>query len=121
MSHSTAVQRRLGFALPIYAALPAGDFPGMAPSALGVLIEQNRMDAPILVLLRQVQAHTRTTCIPLIEGDDRPLLASRPDMIGSYPTINMGDGDIDYHEGDCIFGSVIHILGFEMLQNHALH
>jgi hypothetical protein len=74
------------------------EFPGLAPQAYRVLLEQSRRAGPILALLRQVQAQTKSIRILMIVGDDRPVLAHHFDLVGAYPKIDMRNGNSQYED-----------------------
>ena len=66
-------------------------FPGLAPQAHRVLIEQGRRGGPILVLERLVQVQTKSIRVLLVIGDDHPLAAHHFDLVGAYPRSEAGD------------------------------
>jgi hypothetical protein len=62
-------------------------FPGLAPQAYRVLVEQGRRGGPLLALERQLQAQAKSIRVLLVVGDDRPLRAHTFDLVGAHPTI----------------------------------
>jgi hypothetical protein len=60
-------------------------FPGLAPHAHRVLIEQGRRGGPLLVLERLVQAQAKSIRVLLVVGDGRPLVAYHFDLVGAHP------------------------------------
>jgi hypothetical protein len=60
-------------------------FPGLAPQAYRVLLEQGRRGGPILVLERLVQVQSKSIRVILVVGDDRPLAAYHFDLVGAHP------------------------------------
>src|SRR3990172_1431614 len=69
-------------------------FPGLAPQAYRVLVEQGRRGGPLLALERQLQAQAKSIRLLLVVGDDRPLWAHHFDLVGAHPTI-----EADHHGG----------------------
>ena len=66
-------------------------FPGLAPQAHRVLLEQGHRGGPILALERLVQAQAKSIRVLLVVGDDRPLVAYHFDLVGAYPRSEAGD------------------------------
>jgi len=66
-------------------------FPGLAPQAYRVLIEQGRRGGPILALERLVQSQAKTLRALLVVGDKRPLFAYHFDLAGSFPRSEAGN------------------------------
>ncbi len=62
-------------------------FPGMAPSAYKVLIEQGQRGGPILALERILQSQAKCIRILLIVGDDRVEYAHLFNLVGAHPKI----------------------------------
>ncbi|MBN1400219.1 MAG: hypothetical protein JXA74_05240, partial [Anaerolineae bacterium] len=60
-------------------------FPGMAPEAWRVLVEQGQRGGAILSLLRLIQSQAKCIRIILVVGDDAPLEAYHFDLVGAYP------------------------------------
>lgn len=60
-------------------------FPGLAPQAHRILIEQGRRGGPIMSLERLLQAQAKSIRILLVVGDDRPLAAYHFDLVGAFP------------------------------------
>jgi len=60
-------------------------FPGLAPSAYRVLVEQGRRGGAILALERLVQAQAKSIRLILVVGEDEPLEAYHFDLVGAYP------------------------------------
>lgn len=58
-------------------------FPGLAPQAWLVLLEQGLRGGPILSLLRLVQAQSKTVRVILVAGSERPLFDHCFDLVGS--------------------------------------
>jgi hypothetical protein len=72
-------------------------FPGLAPQAYRVLVEQGRRGGPLLALERQLQAQAKSIRLLLVVGDDRPLWAHHFDLVGAHPTIE-ADHDGGFYE-----------------------
>jgi hypothetical protein len=64
-----------------------GDFvyPGLAPQAPKVLIEQSQRAGPILALERIVQAQAMCIRVLLLVGDEQPEVVYHFDLVGAYP------------------------------------
>jgi hypothetical protein len=60
-------------------------FPGMAPMAYRVLIEQGRRGGPIMALERVVQSQTMSIHVLLLVGDSRPHYVYHFDLVGAHP------------------------------------
>jgi hypothetical protein len=60
-------------------------FPGLAPQAHRILIEQGRRGGPIMSLERLLQAQSKSIRILLVVGDDRPRAAYHFDLVGAFP------------------------------------
>lgn len=71
-------------------------FPGLAPEAWRVLVEQGRRGGPLLALERMVQAQAKCLRILLFVGDDRPEAAYVFDLVGAYPCCRMEEPDAFY-------------------------
>ncbi|PIU44903.1 MAG: hypothetical protein COS95_06540 [Ignavibacteriales bacterium CG07_land_8_20_14_0_80_59_12] len=71
-------------------------FPGLAPDAHRVLIEQGRRGGPVLSLERLLQAQAKCLRIILVVGDDHPLRAYHFDLVGAYPQSDASDLDAFY-------------------------
>ncbi|RME48245.1 MAG: hypothetical protein D6791_03785 [Chloroflexi bacterium] len=69
------------------------EFPGLAPSAFHVLVEQGRRGGPILSLERILQAQTKSIRILLIVGDEKPEDVYHFDLVGAYPKSSASDPD----------------------------
>jgi hypothetical protein len=73
-------------------------FPGLAPQAPRVLIEQGHRGGPILALERLVQAQAMCLRILLVVGDDRPLFAYHFDLVGAHPRSEAEDLESFYDD-----------------------
>jgi hypothetical protein len=73
-------------------------FPGLAPRAHRVLIEQGHRGGPILSLERLVQAQAKGLRVLLLVGDERPLAAYHFDLVGAYPCTPADDPDFFYDD-----------------------
>ena len=73
-------------------------FPGLAPSAHRVLIEQGLRGGPILSLLRMVQTQAKGIRIILVVGDDHPQAAYHFDLVGAYPRSDTEDLESFYED-----------------------
>jgi hypothetical protein len=62
-------------------------FPGLAPQAYKVLIEQGHRGGPILALERLIQAQAKGIRILLMVGDGNPVEAYLFDLVGAHPRI----------------------------------
>ncbi len=71
-------------------------FPGLAPEAWRVLVEQGQRGGPILSLERMVQAQAKCLRILLFVGDDRPEAAYAFDLVGAYPCCRATEPDAFY-------------------------
>jgi len=60
-------------------------FPGLAPDAYRVLIEQGMRGGPILALERVLQAQSKSIRIILVVGEEQPLEAYHLDLVGAHP------------------------------------
>jgi hypothetical protein len=60
-------------------------FPGMAPMAHRVLIEQGRRGGPIMAMERLVQSQTMSIHVLLLVGDSRPHFVYHFDLVGAHP------------------------------------
>jgi len=66
-------------------------FPGMAPQAYRVLIEQGRRGGPIMALERLVQSQTMSIHVLLLVGDDTPHYLYHFDLVGAHPRSTADD------------------------------
>jgi len=66
------------------------NFPGLAPEAYKVLIEQGRRGGPIMALERVIQAQAKCLHILLLVGDNEPQRIYHFDMVGGYPHSDAG-------------------------------
>jgi hypothetical protein len=66
-------------------------FPGMAPTAHRVLIEQGRRGGPILSLLRVLQTQAKCLRVLLAVGQDRPQAIYHFDLVGAHPRVEADD------------------------------
>ena len=73
-------------------------FPGLAPQAHRVLIEQGQRGGPILALLRLLQGQTKCIRIVLLVGDTHPLAAYHFDLVGGHPRSDARDLDGFYDD-----------------------
>lgn len=74
------------------------DYPGLAPDAYKVLIEQGLRGGPILALERVLQAQTKSIRIILVVGDDEPQYAYHFDLVGSHPVSPAADKQAFYRD-----------------------
>jgi hypothetical protein len=74
------------------------DFPGLAPEAYRVLVEQGRRGGPILALERLVQAQAKCIRILLLVGDASPEALYHFDLVGAYPRSEAHDLDAFYED-----------------------
>lgn len=74
------------------------DFPGLAPRAWRVLVEQGSRGGPILALQRLVQAQAKSIRIILVVGDAVPIEAYHFDLVGAYPRSDAGDRESFYQD-----------------------
>lgn len=73
-------------------------FPGLAPRAHRVLIEQGLRGGPILALERMVQTQAKGIRIVLVVGDDYPIAAYHFDLVGAYPRSSAEDMESFYED-----------------------
>jgi hypothetical protein len=73
-------------------------FPGMAPMAYRVLIEQGRRGGPIMAMERLVQSQTMSIHVLLLVGDNRPHFVYHFDLVGAHPRSLAGEGDAFYRD-----------------------
>ncbi|MDW7990914.1 MAG: hypothetical protein RMK65_01985 [Anaerolineae bacterium] len=73
-------------------------FPGLAPEAWRVLVEQGRRGGPLLALERMVQAQAKCLRVLLFVGDDCPEAAYAFDLVGAYPCCRMVEPDSFYED-----------------------
>lgn len=73
-------------------------FPGLAPQAYRVLIEQGRRGGPILALERLIQSQSKSLRGVLVVGDKRPLFAYNFDLAGAFPRSEAEDLESFYHD-----------------------
>jgi hypothetical protein len=74
------------------------DFPGLAPQAYQVLIEQGRRGGPILAIERLIQAQAKSIRILLVIGNKEPEEAYLFDLVGAHPRISGDDPEIFYDD-----------------------
>jgi hypothetical protein len=67
------------------------EFPGLAPQAHKILVEQGRRGGPVMSLERLLQAQSKSIRILLVVGDERPLAAYHFDLVGAFPRSDGGD------------------------------
>lgn len=72
------------------------NFPGLAPTAHRVLIEQGQRGGPILALERLLQSQSKSIRILLMIGVDTPDQAYLFDLVGAYPRIPCENSDAFY-------------------------
>lgn len=73
-------------------------FPGLAPQAWRVLVEQGCRGGPILTLQRLVQAQAKSIRVILVVGDGAPIEAYHFDLVGAYPRSDAGDIESFYED-----------------------
>ena len=73
-------------------------YPGLAPQAYRVLIEQGRRGGPIMALERLIQSQTKSLRGVLVVGDERPLFAFNFDLAGAFPRSRVEDMESFYEE-----------------------
>jgi hypothetical protein len=93
-------------------------FPGMAPQAWKVLVEQGERGGPILSLERVIQAHAKCIRILLLVGDDAPERVYHFDLVGAYPQSIVGD-DIDAFYADIVQRMATTVSTYEV-NNHSM-
>ena len=74
------------------------DFPGLAPSAHHVLLDQGRRGGAIMALERLVQAQAKSIRVLLVVGDEKPEAAYHFDLVGAYPRTQAGDPASFYND-----------------------
>ena len=74
------------------------DFPGLAPKAHRVLLDQGRRGGAMLSLLRILQAQTKCVQVVLLVGDETPLCAYYFDLVGAHPATSGEDLDALYSD-----------------------
>jgi len=89
-------------------------FPGLAPDAYSVLVEQGRRGGPILALERLVQAHAKSIRVILLVGDGQPLWAHYFDLVGGHPKIELAD-EADYRD---LVMRVVTVMSTEDVTHH---
>ncbi len=73
-------------------------FPGLAPDAPSVLIEQGLRGGAIMALERVLQAQTKSIRIILVVGDEEPDYAFHFDLVGSHPRSPADDREDFYRD-----------------------
>lgn len=73
-------------------------FPGLAPRAHRVLIEQGKRGGPLLAAERLVQAQAKSIRIVLVVGEERPLMAYHFDLVGAHPCSEADDLEAFYDD-----------------------
>lgn len=73
-------------------------FPGLAPEAYHVLLEQGRRAGPILALERIIQARTKCLRVMLVVGDEEPEFLYHFDLVGAYPRSEPEDLETFYQD-----------------------
>jgi hypothetical protein len=73
-------------------------FPGMAPMAYRVLIEQGRRGGPIMAMERLVQSQTMSIHVLLLVGDSRPHFVYHFDLVGAHPRSMAGEPEAFYRD-----------------------
>ncbi len=66
-------------------------FPGLAPDAYRVLVEQGLRGGPIMALERLLQAQSKSIRIVLVVGDQQALEAYHFDLVGAHPRSQADD------------------------------
>jgi hypothetical protein len=80
-------------------ATPADfQFPGLAPDAYRVLVEQGLRGGPIMALERLLQAQSKSIRIILVVGDDEPEVAYHFDLVGAHPRSPADDMQAFYQD-----------------------
>ncbi|HEX9681157.1 MAG TPA: hypothetical protein VGA32_06870 [Anaerolineales bacterium] len=74
------------------------EFPGLAPTAHRVLVEQGRRGGPMLSLLRVLQSQVKCLRIVLVVGRDRPEQAYHFDLVGAHPRSEADDPSAFYDD-----------------------
>lgn len=74
------------------------EFPGLAPTAHRVLIEQGRRGGPMLSLLRVLQSQVKGLRIVLVVGRDHPEQAYHFDLVGAHPRSEAEDRSAFYED-----------------------
>lgn len=74
------------------------DFPGLAPTAYQVLLDQGRRGGAIMALERLVQAQAKSIRVLLVVGDEQPEAAYHFDLVGAYPRTLAGDQSSFYDD-----------------------
>ncbi|NLD74794.1 MAG: hypothetical protein GX649_19010, partial [Chloroflexi bacterium] len=83
---------RLAHSLALEAPGPSDfDYPGVAPRAHEVFIEQGRRGGPILALTRLLQAQAKCLRIILLVGEEAPERAYHFDLVGAHPVTEADD------------------------------
>lgn len=90
-------------------------FPGLAPQANHVLIEQGQRGGPILALERLVQAQSKSINILLVIGIEEPEEAYIFNLVGAYPCILGDDMDAFY---DDIMLRMVTLISTHEVTNH---
>jgi hypothetical protein len=73
-------------------------FPGMAPTAYRVLVEQGRRGGPIMALERLVQSQTMSIHVLLLVGDSRPHYVYHFDLVGAHPRSMADEPEVFYRD-----------------------
>ena len=73
-------------------------FPGLAPQAHHVLIEQGQRGGPILALERLVQAQTKSINVLLVIGNEEPEEVYLFNLVGAHPCIPTDDMEVFYDD-----------------------
>lgn len=71
-------------------------FPGLAPTAFRVLVEQGCRGGAILALERVVQAQVKSVRVVLVVGQERPQEAYLFDLVGGHPRVPAQDASFFY-------------------------
>lgn len=74
------------------------EFPGLAPQAWRVLVEQGQRGGPLLALERLLQAQSMSLRILLVVGEDRPQVAYPFDLVGAHPCCPADNLDLFYDD-----------------------
>ncbi len=93
-------------------------FPGLAPRASHVLVEQGRRGGPILALERLLQAQSKSIRIILVVGEERPEVAYHFDLVGAHPQSPAGDLEAFYE--DIVLRTVTTVSTSEVTQHEVV-
>jgi hypothetical protein len=74
------------------------EFPGLAPGAHRVLLDQGRRGGAIMAVERLVQAQAKSIRVLLVIGDEQPQAAYHFDLVGAHPRTLAGDRAFFYND-----------------------